>query len=131
MQDTKVFSEIIKDSLDKLENEINEAIEMLEKHLIKNHEKNPFAMIHVIDETCFEIEGMVFGVFFTCNEIKSKYSHTEQYSSDTQMLNDRITALRKLKNEKCKEFRETYHYIPVQKRMNRHEEGSTPETEEG
>lgn len=122
MQDTKVFSEIIKDSLDKLENEINEAIETLEKHLIKNHEKNPFAMIHVIDETCFEIEGMMFGVFFTCNEIKSKYSHTEQYGSDMQMLNDRITALRNLKNEKCNEFRETYHYIPVQKRMSRHEE---------
>jgi len=131
MQDTKVFSEIIKDSLVKLENEINEVIETLEKHLIENYEKNPFSMIHVIDETCFEIEGMIFGVFFTCHEIKSRYRHIEQYSEDTQMLNDRIDCLRKLKNGKCNEFREKYHFIPVRKRMRWDEEGNEPETEEG
>lgn len=131
MQDTKVFSEIIKDSLEDLEKEIVEHMDALERVLQEKYKEDPFRMIHLIDNSSNEIEGMILGVFFTCLQIKIRYFHTEQYSSDTQMLKDRITALRKLKNEKCNEFRETYHWNPIQKLMNRHEEGSTPETEEG
>ena len=66
MQDTKVFSEIIKDSLEDLEKEIVENMDALEKVLQKNYKEDPFRMSHLIDSSSNEIEGMMLGVFFTC-----------------------------------------------------------------
>ena len=131
MQDTKVFSEIIKDSLEDLEKEIVEHMDVLERVLQKKYKEDPFRMIHLIDSSSDEIEGMILGVFITCLQIKIRYFHTEQYTDDAKMLIDKISSLRDLKNEKCNEYREIYHWNPIQKLMNRHEEGSTPETEEG
>ena len=131
MQDTKVFSEIIKDSLEDLEKEIVEQMDVLEVVLQEKYKEDPFRVIHLIDNSFNEIEGMILGVFFTCLQIKSRYFHTEQYTDDTKMLNDKISSLRDLKNKKYDEYSEIYHWNPIQKLMNRHEEGSTPETEEG
>lgn len=122
MQDTKVFSEIIKDSLEDLEKEIVENMDALEKVLQKNYKENPFRMSHLIDSSSDEIEGMMLGVFFTCLQIKSRYFHTEQYTDDTKMLNDKISSLRDLKNKKYNEYREIYHWNPIENLMNRHEE---------
>ena len=122
MQDTKVFSEIIKDSLEDLEKEIVEKMDALEKVLQKNYKENPFRMSHLIDSSSDEIEGMMLGVFFTCLQIKSRYFHTEQYTDDTKMLNDKISSLRDLKNKKYNEYREIYHWNPIKNLMNRHEE---------
>ena len=127
MQDTKVFSEIIKDSLEDLEKEIVENMDALEKVLQEKYKEDPFRMSHLIDSSSDEIEGMMLGVFFTCLQIKSRYFHTEQYTDDTKMLNDKISSLRDLKNEKCNEYREIYHWNPIKKLMNRHEK----DTEEG
>ena len=131
MQDTKVFSEIIKDSLEDLEKEIVEHMDVLQIVLQKKYKEDPFRMIRLIDSSSDEIEGMILGVFITCLQIKSRYFHTEQYTDDAKMLNDKISSLRDLKNKKYDEYREIYHWNPIQKLMNRHEEGSTPETEEG
>lgn len=122
MQDTKVFSEIIKDSLEDLEKEIVENMDALEKVLQKNYKENPFRMSHLIDSSSDEIEGMMLGVFFTCLQIKNRYFHTEQYTDDTKMLNDKISSLRDLKNKKYNEYREIYHWNPIENLMNRHEE---------
>lgn len=122
MQDTKVFSEIIKDSLEDLEKEIVENMDALEKVLQKNYKEDPFRMNHLIDISSNEIEGMMLGVFFTCLQIKSRYFHTEQYTDDTKMLNDKINSLRDLKNKKYNEYREIYHWNPIKNLMNRHEE---------
>lgn len=64
MQDTKVFSEIIKDSLEDLEKEIVEQMDVLEVVLQEKYKEDPFRMIHLIDNSFNEIEGMILGVFF-------------------------------------------------------------------
>ena len=122
MQDTKVFSEIIKDSLEDLEKEIVEHMDALERVLQKKYKEDPFRMIRLIDSSSDEIEGMILGVFITCLQIKSRYFHTEQYTDDAKMLKDKISSLRDLKNKKYDEYREFYHWNPIQKLMNRHEE---------
>ena len=122
MQDTKVFSEIIKDSLEDLEKEIVEHMDALERVLQKKYKEDPFRMIRLIDSSSDEIEGMILGVFITCLQIKIRYFHTEQYTDDAKMLKDKISSLRDLKNKKYDEYREFYHWNPIQKLMNRHEE---------
>lgn len=122
MQDTKVFSEIIKDSLEDLEKEIVEHMDVLERVLQKKYKEDPFRMIRLIDSSSDEIEGMILGVFITCLQIKIRYFHTEQYTDDAKMLKDKISSLRDLKNKKYDEYREIYHWNPIQKLMSRHEE---------
>lgn len=121
MQDTKVFNEIIKDSLEDLEKEISKELESLEKHLIKNYQKDPFRMSHVIDESSREWEGMITGVFFVCIQIRSRYFNTEQYRTDTDMIMNETQRIRHFKNDKCQELWEKYHYLPLKERMKKAE----------